>query len=158
MSARGTVPGELAQCLPTLPLGMGAPWIGSGPGKVPRPYDQGRGLCVSEDGTDPGSLPSSLPLQGRERAMPIGVHQGNFRMVLGPRGPPRTLEGDKLLLGGGLYKRGEGERVRRRGRDLGFGDRRRKVEYVLSRRSLPARRRDREDHLLKILASGTPPP
>lgn len=62
------------------------------------------------DGTDPWESPQFTSLAGqRASAMPIGVHQGNFRMVLGPRGPPRTLEGDKLLLGGVLQV--EKERV-----------------------------------------------
>lgn len=81
--------------------------------------------------------------------MPICVNQGNCRTVLGPRGPPRTLElGQAISRWGSLQEREWG----RRGRDLQFGDRRRKAEHVLSWGESPARCRD---HLLKTLASGT---
>lgn len=68
MSSRGTFPGELAQCHYQLsPRGGGAPWIGSGPGKVPRLAVRGRGLRVGRDGTDPWeSSPIHFPSQGRE--------------------------------------------------------------------------------------------
>ena len=132
MSARGTFPGELAQCHYQLsPQGGGAPWIGSGPGKVPRLAVRGRGLHVGRDGTEPWESPQFTSPRRAESfgAMPIGVHQGNFRMVLEPRGPLRTLEGGQAISGWGSLQEGRKE-WGRRGRDLGFGDRRRKVEHV----------------------------
>lgn len=129
--------------LPTLPLGQGTPWLGSGPRKVPRLAVRGRGLCVGEDGTDPWESPQfTFPRRAESfGAMPICVNQGNCRTVLGPRGPPRTLEQGQAISGWGSLQEGRRESGRR-GRDLGFGDRRRKAEHVLSWGESPARCRD----------------
>lgn len=108
--------------LPTLPLGWGAPWIGSGPGKVPRLAVRGRGLCASEDGTDPWESPQfTSPCRAESFGLcPLVCIKETSGWFKDQGARPGPWRGDKLFLGGGLYKR-EGESGGGEGEIWGLG-------------------------------------